>query len=186
MRAAPKRAARIGNEILHLMIRVIPGMDQAGIGQCFHLGVLDQLFGTDRGAKAAVVALGIVDNSQILGNGNGILGADLFTQTAAHTADSTATGCDGALGQGVTGNDYIVTGFYRRDQPTGAGRRTGHTAYTQVLVHHGNTVLDGNSAVLALLNAGTIAQTTKLTGQGASAAHLGSRQAIVNTFVITL
>ena len=59
-------------------------------GQVLHIGVLDQLSGADCGAQAAVVALGVVDHSQIVGDSDGILGADLLAQTAADAADGAA------------------------------------------------------------------------------------------------
>ena len=73
-------------------ILVVACLNHAAIGQVFHVGVLDQLLGTDRCTQTAVVALGVVDHCQILLDGNGVLGADLLTQTAADAADGATTG----------------------------------------------------------------------------------------------
>ena len=39
-------------------------------------GILDELFGADCGAQPTVVTFSVVDGGQILGDGDGIVGAD--------------------------------------------------------------------------------------------------------------
>ena len=72
---------------------IVPGKNNALVGKVLHIGILDQLLGAHGCAQTAVVTLGVVDDSQVVGNGDGTIGADLLTQTAADTADGTATGC---------------------------------------------------------------------------------------------
>ena len=164
---------------------VVHGLD-AGIGQGLNLGVLDQLLGADGSAEATVVTQGVVDNSQVVGNGDGALGADLLTQTAADTADGTATGGNSALGHGVTGDDHVPAGFHGDDQVTGAGGGTSHTANAQIFVDMSNALDDLDGAVLTSLGAGAVAQAAVLAGQGAGAADLGSGQAVLEAFVVGL
>ena len=90
-------------------------MDQAGIRQVFHVGILDQFLGADCGAKTAVVALFVVDHRQILGDGDGIVGTDLTAQTTAYTANGTAAGGDSALCHRVAGDDHVMTRLNRRN-----------------------------------------------------------------------
>ena len=59
--------------------------------------VTDHLLGADADAKAAVVTLGVIDDSQVAIDGDGTLGADLLTQAAADAAQGAATGGDVAL-----------------------------------------------------------------------------------------
>ena len=150
-----------------------------GLAQVLHLGVLDQVLGADRGAEAAVVALGIVDHSQIPLHGDGILGADALAQAAADAAGGAATGGDHALGQGGTGDDHIPARFYRNDEPTGTGGGAGHTAGAPVFIDLGNAVYDFHGIIFAGLHAVAVAQTAKFAGLGAVAAHLGGSVAIV-------
>ena len=79
-----------------LDLRVVPGT-LTGIRQILNIGVLDQLLGTDSGAKAAVITQVVVDDCQIVGDSDGTLGADLLAQTAADTAHGTGTCGDSAL-----------------------------------------------------------------------------------------
>ncbi len=64
---------RRGNNLSFLLlknsIRVVAGVDQAGIRQGFHLGILNQMFGAHRCAQTAVVALSVVDDGKIVGGG---------------------------------------------------------------------------------------------------------------------
>ena len=169
----------------NLSLRIVHGLD-GGIGQGLNLGVLDQLLGADGSTQATVVTLGVIDNSQIVGNSDRTVGADLLTQTAADAADGTATGSDSALCHGVTSNDHITVGLHGNDQATGADCGTGHTANAQILVNPGNALEDLDGAVLTGLGAGAVAQTAVLAGQGAVAADLGSSQAVMEAFVVTL
>ena len=120
------------------------------------------MLGTDRGAEAAVVALAVVDPGQVALDGDGILGADLLTQAAADTTDSTASGSDSALCHRVTGDDHILVRLHGNDQIAGTDSGAGHTANTKILVHNGNAVLHRDGAVLTGLGAGTVAQTAIL------------------------
>ena len=76
--------------------RIVSG-NGTGIGQILHIGVLDQLLGAHSGAQAAVGALGVVNDSQVVGDGDGTLGADLLAQAAADTAYGTAADSDSTL-----------------------------------------------------------------------------------------
>ena len=55
---------------LYLDFGGVHGLLYSGIAQGLHLGVLDELLGTDGGAQAAVVALAVVDTGQTLLNGD--------------------------------------------------------------------------------------------------------------------
>ena len=71
--------------------------------------VTDHLLGTDADAEAAIVALGVVDDGQVLIQSDGTLGADLLTQAAADAAQGAATGSDIALCVGGTGDDDVLS-----------------------------------------------------------------------------
>jgi len=169
-----------------LCVGVVSGMDNAGVGQVLHIGVLDQLLGAHGSTQTAVVTLGVVDDSQVVGDGDGTMGADLLTQTAADTADGTAAGGDGALCHGITGNDDVPVGLHGNDQLAGADSGTGQTAHAAVFVDSCHAVDDGNCVVLTGLDTGAEAQAAELAGQGAVAADLGSGDAVLEAFVFSL
>ena len=154
--------------------------------QFLNIGVLDQLHGTDHGAQTALVTLGVVDSGQALFHGDGIIGADLLALTAADTADGTGTGSNGALCHGVAGNDHIACRLNSSDQASGAGIGTSHTADTQFLIHHSNTVHHGDGAVLTGFGTGTVAQAAVLAGQRTGAANLSGCQTVGEAFVLCL
>ena len=91
--------------------------------------ILDQLLGTDGGATATADTLAVVNDCQILLDGDGILRADLLTQAAANTTHGTATGGDSTLCIGCAGDSHNPAGLHRNDQVPGTGIGTGHTAH---------------------------------------------------------
>ena len=169
---------------LHHGVGVVAGMDKTGIGQVLDLGVFDQLLGADGGAQAAVVALGIIDYGQVLGDGNGVVGADLGTQTAAHTAYGAAAGGDSTLGQGMAGDDHVAVGFHRNDQTAGTDLGAGHTTNAQILVDYGNAVFDGDGIVFAGFDTVAVTKAAELAGQGTAATDLGCGIAVVDALVV--
>ena len=124
------------------MVRIISGVDQAGICQSFHLRILDQLFRANRSAKATVVTLTVVDHRQVFGDRNSTLGTDLLTQTTAHTANGTSAGGNRALCHRVAGDDHIPVGLHGDDQISGADIGASHTTHAAILVDHRHTVDD--------------------------------------------
>ena len=121
--------------------------------------VTDHLLGTYVDAEATVVALAVIDDSQVLVQSDGTLGADLLTQTAADAADGAATGGDIALCVGGAGDDDVLAVLHGVDDATGAGGSTAHAADTLVEVNTGNTVHNVDGIVLAGLDAVAEAQT---------------------------
>ena len=164
------------------------GLHDLGIrlSQVLHVGILNQLLGADGGAQAALDTLGVVDPGQAVFHGDGIVGADLLTLAAADAAHSTGTGGGSTLCHRVAGNDHIAARLHRNNQVAGADIGTGHAAHTQVFVNNGDTVLDGDRAILTGSGAGAVAQTAELTGQGTGAANLGGSQTVVEALVIGL
>ena len=88
------------------------GSDLRG-GTCH--GIHDQVLGTHGGTQTAGITLAVIDDRQILGDGDGALGADLLTQTAANAAHSTATCGNRALSQRITGDNYIPARLHRHN-----------------------------------------------------------------------
>ena len=171
--------------LLDICCGIVTGLNHAAVGQIFHVGIFDQLLGANCCTQAAVVALGVINNSQILLNGDGILGADLLAQAAADTADGTAAGGDSALCQRSTGDDHIPVGLHGYDQVAGTDSCTGQTANTTILIDFGNTVDNGNGVVLTGLYTGAEAQAAKLAGQGAVAADLGSCHTVMKALILS-
>ena len=148
---------------------LIGGIDGAG----------DQLLGANRCAQTAGSTLAIVDDSQVVFHLDGLVGADLGAKAAADAALGTATDGNRALSVGIAGHDYAGAVVHRNDQVSGADRRAGHAAHTNVRIYLGHAVDHMDGIVLTSLDTAAEAQTAELTSHRAVAGHFGSRHLMV-------
>jgi hypothetical protein len=115
--------------------------------------------GTALNAETALGALLIVDDSQIIHNGNSPLGTSLFAFTAGNTSVGAIFARYGTLFVIATQDKGLLALEHQMDDALRTGTHAQATAHTEGIVYLGNTVYNRNSVYGASGGAVTTAET---------------------------
>ena len=137
------------------------------------LDPLDRLLGAFGNAGAAAVALGVVDDGNVVLEEDRLVGAVAHAQTAGNAADTARLVDHGTLVLAGAFDGGLGSDGLHLDNMARAGDGAGGAAGTLGTVHHGDAVdhMDG----VKLARAGAVAQTQTAESAGTGTARHGSR-----------